>query len=653
MRRIGSIMRRAAGALAGLHADRRGSGATLLAFAAVPLVAAIGLSVDGARGWLVKSRLSQAIDAAGLAGGRVIAASTRDDDIRMFFAANFPSDFMKAQIDGPHIDVDPELTTITINARATIPTTFMRVVGIDQITVRADTVVKRMDRGMELVLVMDNTGSMHRTAGGAGGTAKITAMKDAATLLINRLYGSRETVPTLWVGLVPYAAIVNVGTANIGWTVERTSTVINVTAATLVNNEDSSATGTVCVTTAGHPFWDGAIVDISGANQAVYNGRHLIRTVNTAAQDGSPTECSITAGQSNLKFWFVIEGRASGAGAVAQPTGTIQVRLPPTDYTQAVNQAGAAVGWAGCVEARVGGNLEEEQAVTLPTSAATRWVRAFWPSTRNVKFFNVNKRRVPRYDPPLAGPTADVPTAYSVPRDGDNDWGFDMTPKVAEVVWDYFAYGPNFGCPSAVTALQQNKSTVLSAIAAMQPIGRSGTMANVGLAWGWRVIDPGWRGQWSGAPANLPLDYNTPLMSKVVILLTDGANLWSDQGDVAPGRSGISSAGDNDSGLPVDGDYTAYGRLAERRLGSTITNTTQAKTEINSRMSRLCTAMRAQGIIVYTIVLEETDSATQELYRNCASTPHSAYAYFSPTEDELAGIFSEIATQLANLRLAQ
>jgi Flp pilus assembly protein TadG len=652
MKRIASIVRGLACALAALGGDRRGSGATLLAFAAVPLVAAIGLSVDGARGWLVKSRLSQAIDAAGLAGGRVIAASTRDDDIRMFFAANFPADFMKAQIDGPHIDVDPELTTITINARATIPTTFMRVVGIDQITVRADTVVKRMDRGMELVLVMDNTGSMHRTAGGSG-TAKITAMKDAATLLINRLYGNRETVPTLWVGLVPYAAIVNIGTANIGWTVERTSTVINVTSATLVNNEDSTATGTVCVTTAGHGFWDGAIVDVSGATQAAYNGRHLIRTVNTAAQDGSPTECSITAGQSNLKFWYVIEARASGTGSIAQPSGTITVRLPPTDYTQAINQAGGQVGWAGCVEARVGGNLEEEQAITLPTSAATRWVRAFWPSTRNVKFFNANKRRIARYDPPFAGPTADVPTSYSTPRDGDNDWGFDMTPKTAEVVWDYFAYGPNFGCPSPVTPLQQSKTTVLNAISTMQPIGRSGTMANVGLSWGWRVIDPAWRGQWSGAPANLPLDYDTPLMSKVVILLTDGANLWSDQGDVAPGRSGITSAGDSDSGLPVDGDYTAYGRLAERRLGSTITSTALAKTEINSRMTRLCAAMKAQGIIVYTIVLEETDPDTRQLYRSCASTPNSAYAYFSPTEDELAGIFSEIATQLANLRLAQ
>ena len=83
-------MRGLAGALAALRGDCRGGGATLLAVAAIPLVAAIGLSVDGARGWLVKSRLSQSIDAAGLAGGRVITSATRDDDIRMFFTANFP-----------------------------------------------------------------------------------------------------------------------------------------------------------------------------------------------------------------------------------------------------------------------------------------------------------------------------------------------------------------------------------------------------------------------------------------------------------------------------------------------------------------------------------------------------------------------------------
>ena len=63
---------------------------------------------------------------------------------------------------------------------------------------------------MELVLVMDNTGSMR----GNGG---MDAMKPAATDLINILYGDRETVPQFWVGVVLYAASVNIGTQHEDW----------------------------------------------------------------------------------------------------------------------------------------------------------------------------------------------------------------------------------------------------------------------------------------------------------------------------------------------------------------------------------------------------------------------------------------------------
>ena len=56
---------------------------------------------------------------------------------------------------------------------------------------------------MELILVMDNTGSM-RSSG------KMDAMKGAATDLIDILYGEREVVEDFWVGLVPYTVAVNV-----------------------------------------------------------------------------------------------------------------------------------------------------------------------------------------------------------------------------------------------------------------------------------------------------------------------------------------------------------------------------------------------------------------------------------------------------------
>ena len=54
---------------------------------------------------------------------------------------------------------------------------------------------------------------------------------------------------------------------------------------------------------------------------------------------------------------------------------------------------------------------------------------------------------------------------------------------------------------------------------------RGGTAGNEGLAWGWRVLSPRWRGLWGGnTPNTRPLDYKTANTDKVAVILTDGDN---------------------------------------------------------------------------------------------------------------------------------
>ena len=195
-----------------LLVEQRGAVAAIMGLAIIPLFAVVGLAIDTGRGYMLKSKLSYAIDAAGLAGGRAFDTDHRREDILMFFEANFPTGYMNSELlpDHPVITFNDAQNTITIEASATIPTYFMRVVGVPDVTVSARTVIQRELRGMELVLVMDNTGSMR----GNGG---MDAMKPAATDLINILYGDRETVPQFWVGVVPYAASVNIGTQHEDW----------------------------------------------------------------------------------------------------------------------------------------------------------------------------------------------------------------------------------------------------------------------------------------------------------------------------------------------------------------------------------------------------------------------------------------------------
>ena len=222
--------------------------------------------------------------------------------------------------------------------------------------------------------------------------------------------------------------------------------------------------------------------------------------------------------------------------------------------------------------------------------------------------------------------------------------------------------GPNLGCGPAITPLVESKTDVLAAIDEMLPWHRGGTMANLGLAWGWRNLSPQWRGMWTGSPPELPLDYASPNMAKVVILLTDGVNQWYDW----PGAKWTVSGEDHYSGIPGSNqypdpeddefksdwpgaDYTAYGRLNEARLGTT--NNGTAAGVINDRMLELCESMKAQDIILYTITFQLSNSTTQQLFRDCATDDD--HYFNSPSNSDLQQTFVTIADELSKLRIAE
>ncbi|MGE5536975.1 MAG: VWA domain-containing protein [Gemmatimonas sp.] len=188
---------------------RRGAVSALVALSMAPLVTTIGLAVDTARGYLVKSRLSQAIDAAGLAGGRIMSSANRDADIRMYFNANFPAGFMGATVTDPVITPSADGNSITLSATASVPTTFLKVAHIDTMSVASSTQIERQLLPLEVVLSMDLSGSMTTTDAG-GGLSRFQAAKNAATTLIGILFGANTTNDNLKIGLVPWNGKVNV-----------------------------------------------------------------------------------------------------------------------------------------------------------------------------------------------------------------------------------------------------------------------------------------------------------------------------------------------------------------------------------------------------------------------------------------------------------
>lgn len=190
--------------------DNRGGVAVLFAVSIVPLMCAVGIGFDTARAYMVKSRLSSALDAAGLAGGASFFLPQRDDDIRMYFNANYPDGYLGSTVDGPHIEVDEVNEKIKLDASATIETTFMRLVGEKSVTVASRAEVTRKMTALDVVLSIDVSGSMGHSAPGGG--TRLEAAQAASKELIGILFGVDTSEEYLHIGLVPWNSKVNVMT---------------------------------------------------------------------------------------------------------------------------------------------------------------------------------------------------------------------------------------------------------------------------------------------------------------------------------------------------------------------------------------------------------------------------------------------------------
>jgi len=189
--------------------DRRGAILLVIAFAVIPLVGALGLATDAARGYLVKQKLSRAIDIAALAGAKVIDDPDLDGIIQMFFTANFPPGFLDSVVDGPNYEISQDNEKLTLIASATINTTFMSVLGFKTLQVSAYTEVTRESSYLDVVLAIDMSNSMNDNVPGSF-EDRIDAAREAALVLVDDLFGEEETQSALKIGLVPWNDKVNV-----------------------------------------------------------------------------------------------------------------------------------------------------------------------------------------------------------------------------------------------------------------------------------------------------------------------------------------------------------------------------------------------------------------------------------------------------------
>lgn len=207
--KLNKIGSKAASFLNRFRADQHGGMLVFVASLMVPLTIATGLAIDGGRGYLLRARLGDAIDAAGLAATMSFSdADHFEEDFEQIFHANLPDGFMGAEVTLDPPVVSDDQMTITYSASATIGTTFMRVVGIPTLTVANSAEVTRQTASLDLVISMDMSGSM-------GNNDRIEGARGAANTLVDILYGDDTSKEYLALGVVPWNSKVNVtdGTA--------------------------------------------------------------------------------------------------------------------------------------------------------------------------------------------------------------------------------------------------------------------------------------------------------------------------------------------------------------------------------------------------------------------------------------------------------
>ncbi|MFA5521475.1 MAG: pilus assembly protein TadG-related protein [Castellaniella sp.] len=240
--------------------------------------------------------------------------------------------------------------------------------------------------------------------------------------------------------------------------------------------------------------------------------------------------------------------------------------------------------------------------------------------------------------------------------------------------------------------LTDNEAALNSAINSMYSDG--GTIIPTGLLWAWRMLRPDWRGTPGWGDPDKPREPEPKVLSKVIVLLTDGDNDASkppNYGSNVPHQterrlSNFSIVYDaqrctnssfnkncstvrktaNISNKAVNSSAQSYqhpvNSLRVRDTDDTST-TTQLSTigynqnqiepvAMDGYLSDLCTAIKddGNGIKIYTVTLgRSVSAATKRLMENCSSGIN--YAYISDSVNDLPMVFKSIAGALTELRL--
>jgi hypothetical protein len=179
-----------------------------------------------------------------------------------------------------------------------------------------------------------------------------------------------------------------------------------------------------------------------------------------------------------------------------------------------------------------------------------------------------------------------------------------------------------------LTPLTHVKKTLEDAIDDLHVAGS--TAGQIGTAWGWYMISENWAGMFPGADHE-PMPKTTPLLSRVMVLMTDGA---------------FNTAHCNG----VTTEAYAYPTVSNAdRIDNTVC--TASDTPFNQAQA-LCTAIKADKVLVYTVGFQVgSEPGAEAFLKACATDENKAFIAANATE--LRDAFKAIGKEIAKLRLSK
>ena len=601
-----------AGFLSRFARARSGAVAIWFAVMALPLAVLSFALIDVNRASVEKRYLQDALDAAVLLVARSTATTNEQ-------AQTLGSAALAAQLSGMSDATLVSSTFIidgsTIKGTATsglAPYISNLWLGGDM-GIGAVAEATRAATNLEVALVLDVTGSM------AG--SRLTDLKAAAKDLIDMVVSDTQSPYYSKAALVPYSVAVNVG----GYAASARGAVVGTRSISGISWQSGSSrtiTGisrasTAVVTSANHGFQNGDIVYISGVNGMTQVNNRYYTVSNRATNTFRLSGTSSSGWNSYSSGGTIRKCQVSDCTLVVTTSAAHGYDNGDNIYVSGVNGLTALNGNTYEI-ANTTSTTFSLVGVSGPASAAwtsggTTYCTEY--GCEYLRFTNAStwspEIRMHRINTCVTERTG--AQAYT-----------DTAPGIAPVGANYPS-SSNL-CPTAtIVPLSTDRTALKAQIDSYVAAGS--TAGQIGVEWGWYMVSPGFASLWPAA--SQPAAYTSPDLLKVVVIMTDGEfNSPYCNGVIA--RNAGNGSGDAADKINCD---ATNGQGAAQAL-------------------QTCTAMKAAGIVVYTVGLGMASGGEAEtLLRNCATS--SDHLYLPSGGGALREAFAAIGRDIMKLRLSQ